>query len=453
MKIFSFTDIIIFLVLVSCKILSFGRQINTAHFPVISLLIPSSASILVLMAIGLLLERKKRSRFLYICNIVISLLIISDLNYFRYFKDIISLPVLVNGLQLGAVGSSVKNIIRPADFLYTVDLFIIPFINNCMNKHKESSPLPFKLKLPIFLCIMILSIYVSFNFFYKLSKEQPRLLSTMYNKVYIAKHLGIVNYHYLDIYNTVYNKLDRLKPIPESKLAEIQNFMDKNRSSEKNLHGAYEGKNLIVIQVEALQGFVINSSINGKAITPNLNMFAEKSQYFDNFHYQVAAGGTSDAEFMANNSLYPAESGAVYFLYSGNKFQSMPESFMNKGYDMAAFHGFRESFWNRNVMYKNFNFNHFYGEKSFKQDETIGLGLSDRSFLNQSVDKLKNLKSPYYAFLITLSSHFPYDDVKNYGNFNVGNLEGTLIGNYIKSIHYTDTQLGTFFEKLRHEHN
>ncbi|WP_446898804.1 LTA synthase family protein [Clostridium sp. LBM24168] len=444
-----FIDIIIFLVLVPYKILNFGKQINTANFSNMPLLLPSSASVIVLLSISLLFCRKNRSRFLYICNLVISLLIISDLNYFRYFKDIISIPVLINGLQLGAVGSSVKNIMRPGDFLYTVDLFIIPFMNNYINKHKNNSLPPFKLRLSFFLCLLVLAISTDYIFFYKLSKEQPRLLSTMYNKVYITKHLGMVNYHYLDIYNTIYSKIDKVKPIPEKKLTEIQNFMDKNESSKKNLHAAYEGKNLIVIQVEALQQFVINSSIAGKEITPNLNKMAGRSEYFDNFHYQVAAGGTSDAEFMANNSLYPAESGAAYFLYSGNKFQSMPESFINKGYDTSAFHGFRESFWNRNVMYKNFKFNHFYGEKSFKKNETIGLGLSDKSFLNQSVDKLKDLKSPYYAFLITLSSHFPYDDVKNYGNFSVGKLEGTFIGNYIKSIHYTDAQLGMFFDRLR----
>ncbi|MBA5849828.1 LTA synthase family protein [Clostridium sp. cel8] len=446
----SFIDILIFMVLVSYKTLIYGRQINPSSFPEFSLLVPSFASLCILVSIACILNRNTRFKFLYICNLIISIVIICDLNYFRYFKDVISIPVIINALQLGAVESSVESLARPLDFLYTVDLFIIPFANRYIKRKYQSYYFNPKIKTKLILCLCFLALGVSINYkcFYKLSKQQPRLLTTMYNKVYITKKLGTLNYHYIDIYNTFRNKIDRMTPISKSELTEIRNFMNLNKSSGKNLHGAYSGKNLIVIQVEALQEFVINSSINGNEITPNLNRWIKRSHYFDNFHYQVASGGTSDAEFMANNSLYPAQSGAAYFLYSGNTFQSMPESFKEKGYETAAFHGFRESFWNRNVMYKNFKFDKFYSKKSFKNDEKIGLGLSDKSFLNQSIEKLKKLKTPYYAFLITLTSHYPYNDTKNYGNFNVGNLEGSLIGNYIKSIHYTDAQLGMFLDKL-----
>lgn len=437
----SFIDVIIFIIILPCKLLIYAHQINSNSFSVKSLLMPIIASVLVFLAIGLLLKAAHRFKFLYICNLIISILIICDLNYFRYFKDIISIPVIINSVELGAVGSSVKSLIKYSDFLYLADLAIIPFINRYMNNTKKISKFPSVI-------LLIICVLINFKYFYKLSREQPRLLTTMYNKVYITNSLGVLNYHYIDIYNTACNKINRLAPISKNKISDIQNFINSNKASEKNFHGSYEGKNLIMIQVEALQGFVINSSINGREITPNLNKLIKSSEYFDNFYYQVAAGGTSDAEFMTNNSLYPAQSGAVYFLYSGNTFDSMPKAFYNKGYDTAALHGFRENFWNRDVMYKNFDFKHFYGEKSFKKDEIIGLGLSDRSFLNQSIDKLDNLKSPFYAFLITLSSHFPYDDVNQYGNFDVGNLEDTLMGNYIKSIHYTDEQLGMFLDKL-----
>lgn len=129
----------------------------------------------------------------------------------------------------------------------------------------------------------------------------------------------------------------------------------------------------------------------------------------------------------------------------------MPKAFLNKGYTTVAFHGFRESFWNRNIMYPKYGFETFYGEKSFDIDEEIGLGLSDKSFFNQSIEKIKTLQQPYYSFMVTLTSHFPYEDVKKYGNFNVGDLEGTLVGNYLKSIHYTDEQLGIFLNELEKE--
>ena len=82
-------------------------------------------------------------------------------------------------------------------------------------------------------------------------------------------------------------------------------------------------------------------------------------------------------------------------------------------------------------------------------------GLSDKSFLSQSLTKLKSFKQPYFSFLITLSSHYPYDDTAGYtkgtGAFDTGEFENTLMGNYLKGIHYTDAQLGTFLDELEKE--
>jgi len=42
-------------------------------------------------------------------------------------------------------------------------------------------------------------------------------------------------------------------------------------SLDSRLKGIAKDKNLIVVQMEALQQFVINLKINGKEVTPNLN--------------------------------------------------------------------------------------------------------------------------------------------------------------------------------------
>lgn len=446
----TYIDIILFIILVCAKALIYGRQLESGYFSYTSLLYPILASIIILVSFSLILNSKIRTKFLYICNLIITIFLISDLNYFRYFKDVISIPVLINGFQLGAVKSSVSSIIKFTDFFYALDLIFIPII---VNKYKpEKAEITSKLsKILVFSVLLIVGIIIDTSNFYSLSKDQPKLLTTMYNKVYITKKLGSINYHYLDFYNFISFNISRKSPVSKSEETSIQTFFQDNSSHNNNLNGAAKGKNLIMIQVEALQEFVINAKVDGKEVTPNLNKWIKRSEYFNNFYYQISAGGTSDAEFMTNNSLYPASSGAAYFLYCGNEFNAMPKSFKKSGYNTAAFHGFRESFWNRNVVYKKFGFDNFYGEKSYNIDENVGLGLSDKSFLNQSIDKIKKLNKPYYSFLITLSSHFPYDDVDHYGNFNVGSYENSLLGNYLKSIHYTDEQLGMFFDKLEKE--
>lgn len=446
----NYIDVVFFITAIILKTLSYGKQVESGYFTYSSILPPIAASLFILISISFIFCSKRRARFLYICNWIITLFIIGDLNYFRYFKDVISIPVLINGLQLGSVKSSVSNLVKLSDFLYGLDLIlIVPKINRYIAKNNFQ--LSRKLKTSLFLILLSLGSLINYKSFYSLSQEQPRLLTTMYNKVYIVRKLGTVNYHYLDFYNSLSASISRKAPVSKEKVKEIQTFLQSNSQQYNNLNGVAKGKNLIMIQVEALQSFIINSSIEGQDITPNLNKLAKNSMYFDNFYYQVAAGGTSDAEFMVNNSLYPAASGAAYFLYSGNEFNALPKKFKESGYDTAAFHGFRETFWNRNIMYNKFGFNNFYGESSYNVNETIGLGLSDKDFLSQSIDKIKSLNKPFYGFLVTLTSHFPYDDVDKYGDFNVGPYEGTLMGNYMKSIHYTDTQLGMFFDLLDKE--
>lgn len=446
----TYTDLIFYITLMLIKVLIYGNEMKSDYFSYTSLFEPVLASLLILAAISIVLNSKKRIHFLCICNLIITIFIISDLTYFRYFKDVISIPVLISGLQLGAVKSSVASLFKLTDLLYAADfILVLPFVNRY--KSKNGLDLSNSLRYSLFLAFLIIGLSINIKDFYSLSKEQPKLLTTMYNKVYIVRRLGTVNYHYLDFYNCMYSSINRKIPVSKAKETEIQTFLQTNTNDTYNLTGATKGKNLIMIQVEALQGFTINNKVNGQEITPNLNKWSNRSVYFDNLYYQIAAGGTSDAEFMTNNSLYPAPSGSAYFLYSDNEFNAMPKNFKDSGYDTAALHGYRENFWNRNIVYKQFGFNNFYSEKSYNIDENIGLGLSDKSFLDQSIDKIKNLNKPYYAFLITLSSHFPYDDTTKYGDFNVGTYEGTFLGDYLKAIHYTDEQLGMFLDKLDKE--
>lgn len=441
-------DLITFIFSLTIKLLLFGREIETGYFTYSAIFIPILSSVLLLAGIGFLFNKKRRIKLYTLFNLIISLFIVVDINYFRYFKDVMSLPVLLNGFQLGAVKASVGNLIKVTDFLYFLDIIIF-IIANSFKKFDYKNTIKFKHRTWISSALILIGISFNGISIYNLSIQQPRLLSTMFNKVYIAKTLGGLNYHFLDSYNSFTSYISKNVPISQETKDEVQSFLITNsETSSEKLKGIGEGKNLIIIQVEALQEFVINKSINGKEITPNLNKLIEKSAYFNNYFYQTASGGTSDAEFLSTNSLYPTPAGSVTYLYTGNTFNALPKALVNKRYATAAFHGFRESFWNRNLMYPKYGFQQFYGEKSYDVDEVIGLGLSDKSFFNQSLEKMKDLPKPYYSSFVTLSSHFPYDGGEKYGDFPVEEFEGTLLGNYFKSVHYTDEEIGKFINEL-----
>ncbi|MFP3338857.1 LTA synthase family protein, partial [Micrococcus sp. SIMBA_131] len=124
--------------------------------------------------------------------------------------------------------------------------------------------------------------------------------------------------------------------------------------------GMGENKNLVIVQGESLNDFVIGLKVNGEEITPNLNELIQKSHYFTNIYTQIGKGNTSDAEFIVNNSLFPAEKESGYSAYENAAFQSLPILLNEEAYRTSVAHGNDPDFWNRKAAYPAQGFDEFY---------------------------------------------------------------------------------------------
>jgi hypothetical protein len=233
-----------------------------------------------------------------------------------------------------------------------------------------------------------------------------------------------------------------------------------NYAKEKDgaLFGVAEGRNLIVIQLESFQDFVVGLTYDGQEVTPNLNaLIAGNSIYFDQFFHQVGAGNTSDAEFAINNSICGSARYFTYKLFSHNAFRGLPALLKERGYSTAVFHAYEDvSFWNRAEMYPAEGFDAFYGglddhrEGDYHLTEWIGWGLPDSEFYKQTLPFLKELPQPFYAFVISLSNHHPFEMLEHYKFVDLTpEDEDTLVGKYLQSAAYTDWSLGLFFDGLK----
>ena len=78
----------------------------------------------------------------------------------------------------------------------------------------------------------------------------------------------------------------------------------------------------------------------------------------------------------------------------------------------------------------------------------------------EKLKQLKEEKGKFYATLITLSNHTPFEDTDKYGYYDVSMtvdgvkydyMENTKLGNYFKSVHYADEQIGLLIEELEKE--
>ncbi|MDD4160440.1 MAG: LTA synthase family protein [Synergistaceae bacterium] len=415
----------------------------------------SSAGIVLCLTVAVsLFWRKARAFVALLADFGFSLLAVTDILHLRYYSDMFTFMNIGLSAQVGEIADSVIALIHPSDFLYFADIPLFIFFIYISGKFRAT---PFFKKTGIKrVCISMLLLIAGasavFFRFWSYDKKVPGVLSSMWDRPAVCNNIGVLTYHLADLKNAAGHFLFREK-LSDAQISEIKNFFDEraNMSSYVDLSGIAKDKNLIIIQVESLQQFVIGLRINGAEVTPNLNRFIKGSEYFSRIYNQTASGNSSDAEFLVNTGLYPSATGVAYTRFAGNSYEALPKILTNKGYTSLALHGDRPGFWNRNRMYPSMGFSRFISKNDFVVDESIGMGLSDASFFRQTVKILNKTPRPFYAFLITLTSHYPYnfEGIFKDTELNTSPYEGSLMGNYLTSMKYFDDKFGIFIEELR----
>jgi phosphoglycerol transferase MdoB-like AlkP superfamily enzyme len=277
-------------------------------------------------------------------------------------------------------------------------------------------------------------------------------LDQMFRDRAVAEQLGPFGYHGYDLWNYAHGRWLR-PPATDAQvqdaLAWFVNRAPMRAGAGSPGFGAARGKNLIVVQVESLQDFAVDFTVNGQAVMPHLRQWAGDSLRFTNVTDETSEGRTSDAEFTTMASLLPMDHGAVAFRYPGNHYVALPRVLAGRGYSTLSAVAFEPGFWNRQVMHPSYGFQASLFETDFQMTEQIGWGLNDRDFLQQLVPRLERLPRPFCAWLITLSLHHPYDGFPaSHKVLKLGALENTSFGNYLHTMRFFDEALDAFKASL-----
>ena len=408
---------------------------------------------LILLSFSLLFKGKGRVIYLFIIDILVTALILLDLGYFRGFLTMPSALLLTQTANLDNMGGTISSMFSNMDFLLLVDFIILVifvfFTRKSYTKSKRRAPISF---LVILISSIVFIAYVPFNL-HILKNEDVKngYLFSNYDPTNTAMYFSPIGYHIFDIYN-VY-KDSKPYELTEEDTAQINEFFAQKENLPDNKYaGMLEGKNLLVIQVESLESFIIGKEINGQKITPVLNELVNTGLYFPNIYEQVNEGTSSDSDLMINTSMFPLRIGSTFFRYPSTTYNSLPNLLEEMNYETIAIHPDKGSFWNYVNGLKGIGFNQFVDYYSFNVDEEIGLGISDESYFRQVAPMLKELQEPFYAFTVTLTSHGPFDLPEEKRVLNLDEeLDSSELGGYFESIKYTDTQIGTFLELLDKE--
>ena len=412
------------------------------------------------------IKPKKQIRYLFIFSVIFSIVCFINCVYYSNYISFASFSMLSTATELtGYTDAVIQNILEFKDFIFFIPPFILLFFHfqfkkkDYYNRVEKIEKGKKRFLNTIGITLISLGIFVT-----QLTSTDLSRLNKQWNRSSIVMEFGIYIYQANDVVSCIKTKMNTMFGYDEAAKKFREYYSTKEKTDPNKYTDIFKDKNVLVIHAESFQGFTMNLKFNNQELTPNMNRLSKEGIYFDNFYAEESTGTSSDTEFTFSSSLMPASNGTVFMNYFNRNYVTTQKLLKEQGYYTFSMHGNNGSAWNRDVMYKYIGYDRFYSKKDYEIDEEIGLGLSDKSFFRQSVEKIKDINNEHdkwYGLLVMLTNHTPFSDIKNYSDYSVdlNNEDGTVttylesskMGNYLKSVHYADEAIGQLMNSLEEE--
>lgn len=390
----------------------------------------------------------KRRMWMYLAmNLLLSGIFFAAIMYYKYYGVIVNYHALAQVNQVTSVKSSMFSLLDPyylfifADVLIIGGILVRRRIKLGSTERPNRIPLERRARRRVASVILILSMILCMLNIYPNRASMSELTQ--------AEQMGILGY---EAY-TILDRPDELVPVAHIDQAAIDQLKQTTPLPAIVKQGAASGRNVIMLQMESFQNFLIGLEVDGQEITPNLNELARQSLYFPNFYQQVGQGNTSDAEFVVNTSFYTPPNGAATTVYADKALPSLPKLMAANGYQTATFHTNDVRFWNRDQLYKALGFDQYYDIDYFGTQDSIAFSASDEVLYSKTLDQLESMQSsgdPFYAHIISMSAHHPYTLPENKVKLTLPErYKDTLPGDYLISQHYADQAIGQLIAGLK----
>lgn len=419
---------------------------------------------------------KPKNRFIYYMVFTVFLTAICMINsvYYTFYTSFASISMLSLTQYIGDVGDAVvENVLQLKDLIYLIApiVFIIAHIKLKKKNYYKKVELKIERKKKTIKALSTAGVLLVIFLVTLTSLDVSRFFK-QWNKEYIVMRFGIYIYQANDVVTSIQPKINSMFGYDKAKKNFNDYFEERNNYDGTNEYtNIFAGKNVIVIHGESMMSNAIGLTFNGKELTPTLNKLTNEGMYFNNFYSQVSVGTSSDSELTFNTGLMPTKSGTAFVSYADRTYIGIPALMEEKGYYSFSMHANNADFWNRRAMHNKLGYERFYAKKDYvvEKENIIGLGLSDKEFFSQSVEKLEKINSEHehwYGMVMMLTNHTPFSETEKYGDFEVNMketithddgtteevvypyMEGTKLGNYFKSLHYADEALGEFINAL-----
>jgi len=418
-----------------------------------------AASVAVLTSLIALVFPGRGARTAYwLLDALISAILFASTLYFAHFGSMPTYTALLELHQVPQVQSSVQSTMDPAYYLLFADLPILAVLGFFLRRRRVAAATTVSYRRWMALIALIACAGIAAN--------GVRQGLGIENELAAADREGFLGYQVIAAVKAgresqQASAANLAQTVSEIKALQATFPYRENtgagttsaQTSDPARFGAAAGKNLIVLQLEAFQNFPIGLTVGGKEVTPVLNKLSGEGFYFPRVFQQIGQGNTSDAEFMANTSIYPTAKIAMSTGYGDRRLPSLPRLLQLSGYKAYTFHVNDVKFWDRNRLYPALNFDQYFDKPYYTNDHFNEFGASDEELYRFGVEELSKTHAsgtPFYAQFVTASSHFPFKVPEDRRRLQVpASLEGTQLGDYLIAANYTDYAIGKLIEGLK----
>jgi len=397
-----------------------------------------------------LIPGSHRARGFAIVMGLLLLLVFGDLIYLRYFGNILPVLAISGGGQLWDVRDIIVKYTRGPDawllLVFAVSV-ALPFL--WPKPNKGDAPRALRLALDLLLVGTTISFLLPLLGLVQRWMDSDRSWRVL-NGTDAVQDSGIVVAHIKEVARSIRDARQH-GSITDQQFSKVRAYHEARAALPTNDadFGLARGTNLLILQVEGMQQWVIGARDRGQELTPFMNGLRDRGWYFDRLYDETGDSSTSDAEYMVLNSQFPIPQGSVAFRRDENHFVTILHSLKEAGYTTFAGHAYAAGMWNRAILYPRYGFDHTAFRDEVGDGPKLGWGMGDKLFFERVMPRIEKLKRPFVSLLITLTSHSPYEYVPmSERKLQLGPIEGSDFSGYLHSMRYNDEAIEQLFGQL-----
>ena len=245
---------------------------------------------------------------------------------------------------------------------------------------------------------------------------------------YIRQQSIISDFIAINIYYIFHQDFSEdIIPLTDEDIRLLQPFIQKDDSITH-----LPQNNLIVLLVESLEDWPLHDEVEGQKIVPNLEGLTKRENilYCSKIKCQTLGGNSADGQMIVNSGLLPIQNGVACMHYGNNVYPNMAHFFPN-----SILINPWPKIWNQDTMSVRYSYTQKIEPESGQWE--------DEQVLATAIDYLEKTGGPMCLFAITVSTHSPFNRVRN---DNVQTNAPAILDRYMKCLNYTDSCIGTFMD-------